>query len=238
VQMWQGWDQSRCRCGRGEPSPGADVGRPTPQATDTLACAWWGGGPGSCRPGSTHRRALHDARAATLGTLFGGQVLHNTNLPSCYAQIDNTMRQSADWYAGRPPLGGLGAPLPHLHRDWAHPRHICTGTGLTPTHMCTRIRHDLRPQLHQNWARPCPHLHWDWACPCHSCTATGLTPATSALGLGSSRHICAGTGLAPATSALGLGSPPPHLHRDRATPSHLQCMRACARVGGCCAHRA
>ena len=25
---------------------------------------------------------------------------------------------------------GLGSPLPQLHRDWAHPRHICTGTGL------------------------------------------------------------------------------------------------------------
>ncbi len=27
---------------------------------------------------------------------------------------------------------GLGSPLPHLHRDWAHPAYICTGTGLTP----------------------------------------------------------------------------------------------------------
>jgi hypothetical protein len=27
---------------------------------------------------------------------------------------------------------GRGSPLPHLHRDWAHPCHICTGTGLTP----------------------------------------------------------------------------------------------------------
>ena len=27
---------------------------------------------------------------------------------------------------------GLGATLPRLHRDWAHPSHICTGTGLTP----------------------------------------------------------------------------------------------------------
>ena len=26
---------------------------------------------------------------------------------------------------------GLGSPLPHLHRDWARPCHICTGTGLT-----------------------------------------------------------------------------------------------------------
>ena len=24
---------------------------------------------------------------------------------------------------------GLGPPLPHLCRDWAHPGHICTGTG-------------------------------------------------------------------------------------------------------------
>jgi hypothetical protein len=27
---------------------------------------------------------------------------------------------------------GLGHVLPHLHRDCAHPCHICTGTGLTP----------------------------------------------------------------------------------------------------------
>ena len=26
---------------------------------------------------------------------------------------------------------GLGSPLPHLHRDWPHRCHICTGTGLT-----------------------------------------------------------------------------------------------------------
>jgi hypothetical protein len=26
---------------------------------------------------------------------------------------------------------GLGSPAPHLRRDWAHPRHICAGTGLT-----------------------------------------------------------------------------------------------------------
>ena len=32
------------------------------------------------------------------------------------------------------PLGtspGL-TPCPHLRRDWAHPCHICIGTGLTP----------------------------------------------------------------------------------------------------------
>jgi hypothetical protein len=47
---------------------------------------------------------------------------------------------SATWSHGRrwesigPRLSapGLGPPLPHLHRDWAHPCHICTGTGFTP----------------------------------------------------------------------------------------------------------
>ena len=27
-------------------------------------------------------------------------------------------------------LPELGSPLPHLHRDWARPCHICTGNGL------------------------------------------------------------------------------------------------------------
>jgi hypothetical protein len=26
---------------------------------------------------------------------------------------------------------------PHLRRDWAHPAHICAGTGLTPAHIST-----------------------------------------------------------------------------------------------------
>jgi hypothetical protein len=33
---------------------------------------------------------------------------------------------------------GLGSPLPHLHRDWARPRHICTGTGLGPASLAPR----------------------------------------------------------------------------------------------------
>jgi hypothetical protein len=52
--------------------------------------------------------------------------------------------------------------LCHLRQDWAHPCHICAGTGL-----------------------PLPHLRRDWAHPCHICAGTGLTPATSAPGLGS-----------------------------------------------------
>jgi hypothetical protein len=61
-----------------------------------------------------------------------------------------------------------GSPLPHLHRDWAHPYHICTRIGLTPT--------TSAPGL----GSPLPHLHRDWAHPCHICTGTGLPPTTSA----------------------------------------------------------
>ena len=37
---------------------------------------------------------------------------------------------------------GLGSPLPHLRRDWAHPCHICAGTGLAPTPHCTGTQLD------------------------------------------------------------------------------------------------
>jgi hypothetical protein len=61
---------------------------------------------------------------------------------------------------------------PHLHRDWAHPCHICIGTGPIPTTSAPGLR------------RPLPHLHRDWAHPAHICAETGPAPATSAPGLG------------------------------------------------------
>jgi hypothetical protein len=69
----------------------------------------------------------------------------------------------------------LGSPLPHLHRDWAHPGHIRTGTGLTPPTSAPRL------------GSPLPHLHRDWAHHCHICTGTGLAPARSAAGVGPPR---------------------------------------------------
>ncbi len=75
----------------------------------------------------------------------------------------------------------LGSPLPHLCRDWAHPCHICTGSGLDPATSASGLgsQSGLRlgpplPHLHRNWARP-PDLYRDWAHPCHVCTGTGLT---------------------------------------------------------------
>ncbi len=32
--------------------------------------------------------------------------------------------------------GYLVTTFPHLRRDWAHPAHICAGTGPTPAHIC------------------------------------------------------------------------------------------------------
>ncbi len=95
----------------------------------------------------------------------------------------------------------LGSPRPHLHRDRAHPAHICTGTAHRggTAQACT--------------GSPRSHLRRDWAQPCHICTRTGFTAPTSALGLLAQRgHICAGTGRTLLISAPGLGSPRPHLH--------------------------
>ncbi len=68
-------------------------------------------------------------------------------------------------------LIGLHRGKSHPHRAWAHPRHICAETGLTPA--------TSAPGL----GSPPPHLRRDWAHPCHICTGTGFTPATSAPGL-------------------------------------------------------
>jgi hypothetical protein len=46
------------------------------------------------------------------------------------------------------------SPVPHLRRDWAHPCHICTGTG--PTHATSAPGPGSpRAHLHRNWARAC-----------------------------------------------------------------------------------
>ncbi len=51
--------------------------------------------------------------------------------------------------------GGAGVDrrpvLSHLRRDWAHPTHICAGTGLAP------------PTSAPGLGSPRPHLRRDWA---------------------------------------------------------------------------
>ena len=64
-----------------------------------------------------------------------------------------TSAQQADW---------AHSSLPHLYRDRAHRSHICSGTGLAPSHICSRDR-----------AHPGPHLHRTGCAPAHICTGIG-----------------------------------------------------------------
>jgi hypothetical protein len=78
-----------------------------------------------------------------------------------YDPVADTWEDCGDGYAPTS-APGLGSPGPHLHRDWARPFHICTGTGLP------------LPHLHRDWARrcriciPCGHArgHWCAAAQC------------------------------------------------------------------------
>ncbi len=79
---------------------------------------------------------------------------------------------AALWHAHRACYGYL---LPHLHRDWSHPCHICTGTGLTPATSAlglglTAATSAPRP------GSPLPHLHrGTGAHPVHSSCTTAHT---------------------------------------------------------------
>ena len=90
-----------------------------------------------------------------------------------------------------------GSPLPqHLHRESAHPSHICTGTESTPSDICTGTGL-APPTCAPGPGSPRPHLRRYRAQP--------LTHY----------DICTGTGLAAANeSAPGLGSSIPHRHPD------------------------
>ena len=61
--------------------------------------------------------------------------------------------------------GWINQPLPHLHRDRAHPATSALGLG-SPL-----------PHLHRDWAHPCAHLHRDRAC----CVALQSAAASSEL---------------------------------------------------------
>ena len=90
--------QSRRRCGRGEPSPGADVAGVSPvlvQMADE-------------ERGALERRLRDETHRRTLKILSTG--VHVTK---------------------------VGSPLPHLHRDWAHPCRIGTRTGRIRGGVCT-----------------------------------------------------------------------------------------------------
>ncbi len=105
---------------------------------------------------------------------------------------------------------GLGSPRPHLHRDCAHPAHICTGTGLTPPTSAPGLG-SPRPHLHRDLRVAA--LHPATSAPDPTTPRLARTKAASAQGPGHIRRDAFATsapgltGLLPPTSAPGLGSP-------------------------------
>ncbi len=53
-----------------------------------------------------------------------------------------------------PRVPELGSPLPHLHRNWAHPRSHLGRNWARPAHICTRTELPLLPRV--------PHLAAEW----------------------------------------------------------------------------
>jgi hypothetical protein len=93
----------------------------------------------------------------------------------CWQTADETIgKHMSTWeysitVTPRPRPPPLGSPLPHLHRYWARPCHICTDTGLATS----------APGL----GSPLPPLHRYWAHPCHICTGTWLATSAPAAAL-------------------------------------------------------
>jgi hypothetical protein len=161
ADVWQGCAQSRCRCGRGEPSPGADVaatspvpvqmcgsGEPKPRfkisraslshgalhkmgrprwfrACPMSSCAWW--------PLATTGRPI--GLYGSCGTSCIAYTLRVVRLRHGGGVRDERVcADTADFETVLPLVKPIAPP--HLHRDWAHPCHLCARTGLTPCHIC------------------------------------------------------------------------------------------------------
>jgi hypothetical protein len=88
VQMWEGWAESRCRCGRGGPSPGADVGGVGP-----VPVQMWEG-------------ALRHADLSIPSTLIR-QTHHTLTEPPLSAPGGGCRHRSPECQAKPGPIGGL-----------------------------------------------------------------------------------------------------------------------------------
>jgi hypothetical protein len=99
-----------------------------------------------------------------------------------------------DWAHPAHICTGTGAHPAHICTGTgAHPAHICTGTGAHPAHICTGTGAHPCPRLCRDWDSRLPHLHRDWGSPLPHLHQDWAQPC----------HICTRTGLSPATSAPG-----------------------------------
>ncbi len=127
----------------------------------------------------------------------------------------------ARWLHGRCRRRSVRSPRPHMHRVWAHPCHICTGTGLTRCHICAAT----------GLTR------------CHICAATGLAAAARAAepqGHGTHGHVWthAPDSLSRVVrarrSAIRSVEHTSHARRRKAFQI-APCMCSCSRACLCCA---
>ena len=115
----------------------------------------------SCRPCTVGAHDIQPARHAT-----------------CAHVAYDRQRHRPAWLSQ--PLWCMVQGRSHLHRDWARPSHICTGTGLTP------------PTSAPGLGSPFPHPPKGGAHPSHICTGagTGAAPCLVLLGVGPPRLNC------------------------------------------------
>ena len=109
-----------------------------------------------CVPPTTASRVHHAARCSAFGRRVAAVACiaewafrrYDVEL---FQRIEELLGRKMDECAAAPPTSapGLDTPSSHLHRDWAHPCHICTGVALTSL-----------PHLPTGLTRV-PHLHRD-----------------------------------------------------------------------------
>ena len=126
--------------------------------------------PGQCRTVCCTARRKGEregVRSRVLGRVarerVGRRACRSSSCSAPHSSTSNPKSPTSPGAAPRP-LSVMGPPQPHLHRDWAHPCHIRTGTGLTRATSAPGLHAPL-PHPHRDWAHPIPHLRRDCADP-------------------------------------------------------------------------
>ncbi len=114
--------RSQRRCAASTSAPG--VGSPLPPLRPCHICIGTGLGPATFAPGLCSPLAHLQRHLAHLSHICTGTGL----IPATSAPGLGSSRPhpAPGLGSSRPhPAPGLGSSRPHLHRDWAHPCHIC-----------------------------------------------------------------------------------------------------------------
>jgi hypothetical protein len=92
----------------------------------------------SAPPAPLHDAAVHDDGDELTVQIAAMKAMRDRcHLPLGSLRTHRPVRRSVEGGCPMhctPPTSapGLGSPRPHRRRDWAHPTHICAGTGFAP----------------------------------------------------------------------------------------------------------